>query len=417
MDRLWATVFALALLFAAGLFAFTQDAVAAEKKVEAADADQGDIIKLNPKDESIGFTRTLLRDTSKDPKREPGPINIQRTDFGLAYTGIPTFFRLPVALTPDDLKAGKVDVAIMGASVDLSISRRGAGWTPQAFRTSEVYLPWGKGAELNSLHVDLNPFEELVCVDYGDAPIDPFSYEKSIAPVSNMVAEIAGAGSVPIIIGGDHSLMYMTVRGIADVYGRGKVGVIHFDAHVDAEAVGIGHILTHGSPVRLLIEEGHVKGENFVQIGLRGWMIGPHLIEWMRKHKINSHFMAEIEKDGWDKVMEGALKEAKSGGVEKIFISFDIDAMDPGVAPAAASPEANGLTPREVFPILRALAIQNEIVGMEMVEINALLDTNGATMLLANRIVREVLVGMALRKKGIEDPKYVDPDLITHANQ
>ena len=102
-----------------------------EKKVEAADADQGDIIKLNPKDESIGFTRTLLRDTSKDPKREPGPINIQRTDFGLAYTGIPTFFKLPVALTPDDLKAGKVDVAIMGASVDMSISRRGAGWSPR----------------------------------------------------------------------------------------------------------------------------------------------------------------------------------------------------------------------------------------------------------------------------------------------
>ena len=154
-----------------------------------------------------------------------------------------------------------------------------------------------------------------------------------------------------------------------------------------------------------------------MQIGLRGWMVGPHTVEWMRKQKINSHFMAEIEKGGWDKVMERALKEAKSGGVEKIFISFDIDAMDPGVVPAAASPEPNGLTPREVFPILRALAIQNEIVGMEMVEINALLDTDGATLLLANRIVREVLVGMALRMKGITDPKYADPDFITHSNQ
>ena len=145
--------------------------------------------------------------------------------------------------------------------------------------------------------------------------------------------------------------------------------------------------------------------------------MGAHMIEWMREHKINSHFMAEIEKDGWDKVMDRALKEAKSGGVEKIYISFDIDAMDPGVAPAAASPEPNGLTPREVFPILRALGIQNEIVGMEMVEINPLLDTNGATLVLANRVVREVLVGMALRKKGITDPKYVDPDFITHSNQ
>ena len=391
--------------------------VVAQEKVEAADADQGDIIKLNPEDESIGFTRTLLRDTSKDPKREPGPINIQRTDGGLAFFGIPSFFRLPDALTPEDLKAGKVDVALMGAPVDMSISRRGAAWTPQAFRTSEVYLPWGKGFEVTSLHVNLNPFEELVAVDYGDAPIDPLSVEKSIAPVRNMVAEIAGAGSVPIIIGGDHSLMYMTMRGITDVHGRGKVGVIHFDAHVDAEEAGFGHYLTHGAPVRLLIEEGHVKGENFVQIGLRGWLMGAHMIEWMREHKINSHFMAEIEKDGWDKVMDRALKEAKSGGVEKIYISFDIDAMDPGYAAAVGSPEQNGLTPREVFPILRALGIQNEIVGMEMVEINPMLDTDGSTMLLANRIVREVLVGMALRKKGITDPKYVDPDFITHSKQ
>lgn len=403
---------ALALTLCVAPAAFAEEAKDAGKHLTGPEHDQGDKILMHPEDESIGFTKTILRDTSKDPKREAGPINIQRLDGGLAYMGIPTFFKLPVALTPEDLKAGKVEVAFMGAPVDLTISRRGMGWGPQAFRTSEVYVPWGKGFDKVSNHVGVDPFKEMVMVDYGDAPIDPITVERSIEPVRRMVAEIAGAGAVPIIIGGDHSLLYMDLLGITDVHGKGKVGVIHIDAHADGEEAGFGHYLTHGSPMRRAIEEGLVKGENFVQVGLRGWLFSNDLLAWMRENNLRYHFMAEVEKDGWQAVMERALEEARSGGVEKIFISFDIDGMDPGVAPAAASPEPGGLTPREIFPLLRGIAMQNEVVGMDVVEINPMLDHSGETMMLANRVVREVLVGMALRKKGMTDPKYLHPDYV-----
>ena len=373
-------------------------------------------IPLNPDDPTLELW-SAKRDTSKDPKRDPGPIDLQRQVGGMAQVGIPTFFKQPVALTPEDLKAGKVDVAIMGAAIDMGSGRRGTGYGPIAFRTSEAYLPWGNFAHIESESVMVNPLTELKVVDYGDAAVDFLSTEKTIVAVYDLVKEIAETGTKPFIVGGDHSLMYADVAALAAVHGKGKIGVIHFDAHIDAEPGGAGHYLTHGSPVRMLIEEGHVKGKNFVQIGMRGWLIGPEMLEWMRTHEVRYHFMTEIIKKGWDDVMKQALKEALDGP-EKLFISFDLDSLDPAFAPGTGTPEPGGITPREVFPILRALAIQNEIVGMDVVEINPLVDTGyQTTALVGQRAMREVLAGMALRKKGIKDPHYRHPQLIDHAGK
>ena len=147
-----------------------------------------------------------MRDFSQDPKREPGPINVQKYDFGMSWSGIKTFFHQPVALTPEDLKAGDVDVAMIGAYTDMGSGMRGAQHGPAAFRNSEVYGGWGV-IETPHMHVMVDPLKELTVVDYGDAPIDFLSTERSMHAIRDFVrraAEVknrAGKNIMPIIIG------------------------------------------------------------------------------------------------------------------------------------------------------------------------------------------------------------------------
>ncbi|NNJ95871.1 MAG: agmatinase family protein [Gammaproteobacteria bacterium] len=359
----------------------------------------------------------MFRDPNDNPKREPGPINIQKTLGGLNYQGIPTFFKAPVALGPEDLKAGKVDVAIMGASLDLSASMRGTAWGPMAVRTGEVGgMAWGEGPAFSLAHPTIGGIDfmqELSVVDYGDAPIDPLSAERSIASIHKMVKEIAETGAVPVIVGGDHSLMYPDVVAITDVYGKGKVGVIHFDAHFDGIPLMFGHYISHGAPVRRLIDEGHVNGKNFVQIGLNSAKPGAKDMKWMRDNKIRYHFIAEFEKKGWEKVMKKALAEALDGP-EFIFVTVDTDVLDPAWAPGMGTPEPGGMSIRELFPMLRALGVQNKIVGIDLVELNPLTDHTYRSKQVAVRILRELLTGIAMRKAGITDPFYYDKHWMDH---
>ena len=367
-----------------------------------------DAIPLDPNDPSRDLLK-LFRDPKDNPKREPGPINIQKTVGGLAYQGIPTFFRAPVALGPEDLKAGKVEVAIMGASIDMGVGMRGTAFGPQAMRTAEIVVPWGEGPTFGVGHpTGVDFMQELTVVDYGDAPVDVLSNERSILPVHKMVKEIAETGAIPVIVGGDHSLMYADVVAITDVYGKGKVGVVHFDAHFDGLGSTFGHLISHGAPVRRLLDEGHVKGKNFVQIGLNSGKPAKKDIDWMRGHQIRYHFMAEIDRDGWPAVMKKALAEALDGP-EYIFVSVDTDVLDPAWAPGMGTPEPGGMTIRELMPMLRALGVQNKIVGVELVEINPIVDQTYRSKLVAVRILREILTGIAMRKKGIKDTNYLDP--------
>ena len=335
----------------------------------------------------------------------------RRLSAGFPTRGIPTFFRAPVALGPEDLKAGKVDVAIMGASVDMSGGMRGTAFGPQAVRTGERVVPWGEGPLFAAGHPsvgDVDFMQILKVVDYGDAAIDILSPERSALGVHKMVKEIAETGAIPVIVGGDHSLMYPDVVAVTDVYGKGKVGVVHFDAHFDGIPLMFGHYLSHGAMVRRLIDEGHVKGKNFVQIGLNSAKPGKKDIDWMRNNQVRFHFMAEIDRDGWPAVMKRALAEALDGP-EYIFVSIDTDVLDPAWAPGMGTPEPGGMSPRELFPMLRALGVQNKIVGIDLVELNPLTDHSYLSPLVAVRTLREVLTGIAMRKKGITDPNYLDP--------
>ncbi len=359
--------------------------------------------------------REFRRDPNNNPKRDPGPINIQKTLGGTWNSGIPTFFRLPVALGPEDLKAGNVEVAFFGAPVDISTGQRGTGYGPMAVRMGDIVGGWGEVPALASGHPvvgDVDWTQTIKAVDYGDAPIDILSQERSVLPVYEMAVEIMEAGAIPFTVGGDHSLMYPDVAAAAKVYGRGNVAVIHFDAHFDGLSSTLGHYLSHGSMVRQLIDEGHVNGEDFYQIGLNSVKPSAKDMKWMRQSGLKFFFMQEIDNSGWKTVMDEILADVKESGKEYVFISVDTDCLDPAYAPGMGTPEPGGLSIRELFPMLRAVTIAHNVIGLEMVEVNPLVDPTYRSRQVAVRIVRELMTGMALRKNGITDPYYMDKDWI-----
>jgi agmatinase len=390
------------------------------------------VVHLNSAADLTAFVRP--RDRSKDPKRDPGPIPVP--------PGVPTFFRAPIALTPEDLKAGKVDVAFLGAPLDMGSGMRGAGWGPRGLRAWDP-RPGGYGGPTDApppttttqaggppaanvstsqgaatppnpssgspnMHVMLDPFQVLNIVDYGDAPIDNMSTERTMEPVRAKVREIAATGTIPFIVGGDHSLEYANVAGLADVHGKGNIGVIHFDSHFDASPLRGAHLISHGQPVRRVVDEGHVLGKNYIQVGLRGYYPNEEGFRWMRQQGFRYHTMAEVDRNGWDAVMKRVIAEALDGP-EKLHLSFDIDVIDPAYAPGTGTPEPGGVTPREMFPLVRNLCALKNVVGMDLVEVAPRLDPGYVTLLVANRILKECLTGIAMRRRGLTEPNYLSP--------
>jgi arginase family enzyme len=275
------------------------------------------VVPLDTQDPSFNAWRTPLPSyEGLREDREPGIVDPQRF-FGQGYMQLPTFLHQPLAFTPEDLAAGEVDVAIMGAFTDMGSGARGASRGPNAVRNSSIYL--GYGARQPHMHVMVDPLQDMTVVDYGNAPNDMMSTERTIHAVRSFVRQAAevqhedGSRVIPFIIGGDHSLMYPDVAALTDVYGKGNVGVVHFDAHYDAGKYGMGHLINHGMPVYRLIEEGLVEGKNFIQVALRGYYPDEKAFEWMRDNGFRYHTMAEIERRGFDAVMEDVIKEANDG--------------------------------------------------------------------------------------------------------
>ena len=417
MNRVILGIFALAVM---GWFSTLVHAVGLDdtpdspKERAPAPHDVKPVIPLDKADPTYDLWKLIRDDLSEG--REPGPIDVQRTWGGFGWQGIPTFFRLPVALTPEDLEAGQVDVAIMGAHTDMGLGSRGASRGPVAFREARhEYVTWGEYS-MPHMGTMINPFQELTIVDYGDAPVDPLSTERSVHEIRKYVKEITavklknGKHVIPIIIGGDHSLSYPNIAGVADVYGKGNVGVIHFDAHYDA-TMALGHLITHGAWVKRLIVDGHVPGKNYIQVGLRGYYPDEESFDWMRKEGFRYHTMAEIERRGWDAVMEDIIKEANDEP-EYLYISFDIDTLDPAFVPGTGTPEPGGLTPREAFPLVRRLCAESNVIGFDLVEFAPERDPTYVSGLNANRIVRECLTGIAMRKKGLTKKHYLSPKTV-----
>lgn len=365
-------------------------------------------------DESDLYQRALAegwrtpRPETTDQSRVPGAYNVHRYMFSGVATGIRTFFGAPVCLTPEDLKAAKADIAIAGVPCDMSLGMRGAAQGPTAIRAGGALLSYSP-MSFHHQHVDLDPLQILNVVDYGDAPVDPLSMDNSVPMIRQFVREIVEAGTVPMLIGGDHSIAWPNIAALADVYGPGKVGVVHFDAHADASSSFFGHLASHGSPMRRLIADEHIPGRNFVQVGLRGFYPDRATQAWMQEQGMQTHFMAEVERYGFERVMDKAVDQALDAGAEHLYISLDVDVIDPAFAPGTGTPEPAGLTPRELFPMLRRLAHEVGIVGAEVVEVNPFVDPGYTTALVANRCLMEMITGVAMRRVGLPGPHYLDP--------
>jgi agmatinase len=344
------------------------------------------------------------------PPRPPGPVTVSRAG-DMAWSGIQTFAKVPLCLTPADLRAGGADVAIGGAPWEGTASgRTGTHLGPRAIRECD-YLSRGSWTHLD---VRVDPFEHLVVCDYGDAEVLIGNTDGTYASIRAFVAEMLDGGAVPVVLGGDHGITWPAATAVADAYGHGTVGVVHFDAHADTAPDMRGTLAGHGTPMRRLIESGAVPGRNFVQVGLRGYWPDPPILAWMEEQKMRTHFMAEIRADGFDAVLDRALSEALDTA-DHLYISVDVDCADPAFAPGTGTPEPGGLTSGELLRAVRRLAAEVGAVGMDVVEVSPPYDAgNNITALFANRCVMEALTGTAMRRLGITQPDFADPRSLGH---
>lgn len=302
-----------------------------------------------------------------------------------------TFAQLPLELEAGELAGA--DVAILGAPTDeLVTNRPGARFGPQAIRNAD-YL-WGTSRP--NIDVGLDPFEILTVVDHGDVEVVPGYPERTHRAIREAVGAIAGAGAVPIVLGGDHSIAHPDVGAVAAHLQPEPVGLIHFDAHAD-DAYEEPR-LSHGTPLRLLVEEGSLRGEHVVQAGLRGYWPPPSDFEWARSQGFRWFLMDDIQGRGVEPVVEEVLRGLE--GLPHVFLSVDIDVCDPAFAPGTGTPEPGGLQARELLRAVRRIASSAPLAGVEVVEVSPPFDPAGITALLAHRVVLEVLSGMALRRAG-----------------
>lgn len=308
-----------------------------------------------------------------------------------------SFEKLPWALDDAAIRAAAADVAIVGAPFDEGVSSRpGARFGPRAIRMAPT--AWS-AADAWSIQARTEPYRHLNVVDAGDAPVAPGRFERALRVIHEKVFRVAEAGPVPIVLGGDHSISYPSIAAVARHVWPGQLGVIHFDAHADTAAEQWGNLHGHGQPMRRLIEEGWVAGRNFVQVGLRGYWPDAATWDWMREQGMRWHAMTEIEDRGSEAVIAEAIAEALDGP-DFIYLSVDIDVVDPGMAPATGTPEAGGMLARELLRAVRQIVSRVDLAGMDVVEVSPPYDHAEVTAILAHRAVMEAISVLAAKREA-----------------
>jgi agmatinase len=312
-----------------------------------------------------------------------------------SYAGLTTFGKVPLALDPAELEGA--DVAIVGAPIDEPVSYRpGARFGPRAIRS--VDPNGGVPPSFPNMHAGIDFVEALTVVDHGDAVVTPADQERSHRAIRDAVATVAAAGCVPVVLGGDHSIAHPDVGAVAAALAPAAVGLVHFDAHADDAAEVYGVVRSHGTPLRLLVEEGSLRGEHIVQVGLRGYWPDPEDFEWARSQGFRWHLIDEVHDHGIDAITDDVV--ASLAGLDHVFLSVDIDVCDPAFAPGTGTPEPGGMAGWQLLRSVRRLATELPIAGMEVVEVSPPYDQSDVTALLGHRVVLEALSGMALRKTG-----------------
>ncbi len=306
-----------------------------------------------------------------------------------------SFEKLPWALDDEALAAAAADVAIVGAPLDEGVSGRpGARFGPRAIRMAPT--AWGNETAW-SIQLDTEPFAHLTVVDAGDAPVVPSRFRRGLRVIHEKVYRVASSGAIPIVLGGDHSVTYPSAAAVARHVWPRTVGIVHFDAHADTGEDQWGNLYGHGEPMRRLIEEGWVAGRNFIQVGLRGYWPERETWDWMREHELRWHTMTEIEERGAEAVIADAIAEALDGP-DCIYLSLDVDVVDPGMAPGTGTPEAGGMLSRELLRAVRQIVGQVDLVGMDVVEVAPPYDHAEITSILAHRAVMEAISALAKKR-------------------
>lgn len=302
------------------------------------------------------------------------------------YAGLLTYSGLPYTEDPAELDG--VDAAIVGAPFDDLVSDRpGCRFGPRAIRAASC--PPGPHLETG---VDWST--ALRVVDFGDAAVLPADPVRSHRAIEELVAQVLRAGAMPVILGGDHSIAEPDIRACAAA--RGPVGVVHFDTHTDTATEVFGVEFSHGTPFYRLVRDGHVDASRYVQIGLRGYWPGEATFAWQREQGITSFFMHELRDLGIREVVRRSLDVVGGGPV---FLSVDVDVLDPAFAPGTGTPEPGGMSSVDLLWACRAFAAELPLVGMDVVEVApTAIGSADVTALVADRIVREALTGVAMRR-------------------
>ena len=291
----------------------------------------------------------------------------------------PTFMRLPHVDDPAGL-----DVAIVGAPYDGGTSYRpGARLAPREIRSQSSLI-----RSYNFVQ-RIAPFDRLNVADVGDVDAPPVSIEKAYAAIESRIASIADAGARPIVVGGDHSITLPILRALAKRHG--PLALVQIDSHIDTWDEYFGGKYFHGTPFRRAIEEGLIDGRRFIQVGIRGSIYGEDDFEFHRQHGITMIDIGAVRERGIPAVID-TVRHVATGPV---YMTFDIDGVDPAFAPGTGTPEVGGLTSYEALQLVRGLS-GLPLVGGDVVEVSPLFDGPGQiTALLAANLLFEFLCAMA----------------------
>ncbi len=306
-----------------------------------------------------------------------------------------TYLGVPAARLTDPDSLADAQAVIIGAPFDAGTSYRpGARFGPQAIRSTD-YLPHSGYRPHLALRVD--PLGELGVVDVGDIYMPQLDSEGGLQRLMDACRQVAAADAIPVVLGGDHTITYATAQGVAKHHGFGRVALIHFDAHADT-GDSEGGLWGHGTPMRRLIMSGAVRGDRFLQIGLRGYWPDPPILDWMADQHMRWYEMTEVVQRGLDACLTEALAHA-ADDCDGVFLSVDVDVVDPGMAPGTGTPESGGLTSRQLLDAVRRIGMESNLLGLDVVEVAPAYDHADVTAILANRVILETLSGLTVRRQ------------------
>jgi len=291
------------------------------------------------------------------------------------FGGIATMMRLPHVPNAKDL-----DVAFVGVPFDIGTSNRsGARFGPRQIRSESCLIrPYNMATRAA-------PFDSLQVADIGDVAINTFNIDNSMAIIESAYDDILAQNCKPLTMGGDHTIALPILRSIAKKYG--PVGIVHVDAHADINDTMFGERIAHGTPFRRAIEEKLIDPKRMVQIGLRATGYAADDFDWPREHGVR----VVPAEDCWYKSLKPLMSEVREQlGVGPVYITFDIDGLDPAYAAGTGTPEIGGLTIHQGLEIIRGCR-GLEVVGGDLVEVAPAYDTTGNTALTAANLLFEML--------------------------